>query len=74
MGPDRSGGFYPRRMTDDSFLVQLEALMKHTPPAVFEEEQLPDGSLVIKFRGPGPHHADNGTLTIPACALASFEG
>jgi hypothetical protein len=50
---------------DDS----LAAMFDHLPRAEYDAEQLPDGSLALKFRDLGPPYADGGTLIIPASLL-----
>lgn len=48
-------------IVDDS----LAAMFDHLPPVEYDEEWLPDGSLALKFRDPGPPYAGGGTLILP---------
>jgi hypothetical protein len=44
----------------------LAEIRDRMPPVVSEEEQLQDGTILIRFHFPGPPYAAGGTLVIPA--------
>lgn len=54
-------------MSPDDWLTVLSGL----PPVRTDEELLPDGTLLIHFRGARPPYVDGGTLVIPAGTVFS---
>lgn len=52
-------------MSDDRMTTFLE-LIARLPPMEYDEEQLPDGTVLLHLRDPGPPYAGGGTLVLPA--------